>query len=295
LILPDGTWVAVEIELFGDNRALHFEFVGIVQDTNPWQVGGIPLVVDRETEIKGQIVVGMRVKVKCRILPDGRWLAIKIKPAFKAEPGQGCLNVSVPVVGVSPDQVQLRNWPSINLHDNILIDGEIAVGSILLLQICVGDDGTFYVTSIIVILPSPPPPPPMPSLPCGPCRGGATHLTLRYVGSIANAHIQVLQKKKGIVFDGMVQPGGTFAFGGTGKQGKLDKEIVIVVNGQANTNIHTSCSKPIAPGIVIGDFQVVAGYSKEGGPFCPEPIPSASPSKKESKGGSKAGSKGGSK
>jgi hypothetical protein len=176
-----------------------------------------------------------------------------------------------------------------------LVDGEIAVGSILLLQICVGDDGTIDVVRIIVILPPPPPPPPMPPSPCGPCRGGATNLTLRYVGSTANAHIQVLQKKQGIVFDGMVQPGGTLTFGGTGKNGKLDKEIVIVVNGQVNTKIHTSCSKPIAPGIVIGDFQVVAGYSKEGGPFCPEPMPGASPSKDGRKDGSKGGSKGGSK
>jgi hypothetical protein len=107
--------------------------------------------------------------------------------------------------------------------------------------------------------------------PCGGCRGGVTSLTLRYNGSTANAHIQVFQKKDRIVFDGTVQPGETFTFSGTERDGKLGSEITIKVNGQVNTKLHTSCSKPIGPGLVSGDFEVVAGRSKDGGPLCPVP------------------------
>jgi hypothetical protein len=110
---------------------------------------------------------------------------------------------------------------------------------------------------------------PGPDVPCGGCRGGVTSLTLRYNGSTANAHIQVFQKKDRIVFDGTVQPGETFTFSGTEPDGKLGSEITIEVNGQVNTKLHTSCSKPIGPGLVSGDFEVVAGRSKDGGPLCP--------------------------
>jgi len=107
--------------------------------------------------------------------------------------------------------------------------------------------------------------------PCGECRGGVTDLTLRYVGATADAHVQVLQKKDQVVFDGTVRPGETFTFSGTEKDGKLGTEIAIRVDGEDNTTLHTSCSKPIGPGLVSGDFEVVAGRSKDGGPLCPLP------------------------
>jgi len=107
------------------------------------------------------------------------------------------------------------------------------------------------------------------TLPCGKCRGGVTELTLRYNGTTANAHVQVLQKKGDVVFDGVVQPGETFTFSGMDKDGKLGTEITIQINGRVNATLHTSCSKPIGPGLVSGDFEVVAGHSKDGGPLCP--------------------------
>ena len=107
------------------------------------------------------------------------------------------------------------------------------------------------------------------ALPCGECHGGVTELTLRYTGTTADARVQVLQKKGEVVFDGIVQPDETFTFSGTDKDGKLGTEITIQVNGQVNATLHTSCSKPIGPGVVSGDFEVVAGHSKDGGPICP--------------------------
>jgi len=105
--------------------------------------------------------------------------------------------------------------------------------------------------------------------PCGECRGGVTELTLRYNGATADAHVQVLQKKGEVAFDGIVQPGETFTFNGIDKDGKLGTEITITINGQVNTTLHTSCSKPIGPGMTSGDFEIVVGRSKDGGPLCP--------------------------
>lgn len=150
-ILEDGTWVAVEIKRLDDGEALYFEFVGTVDSIDPWVVSGVPLAVDDETEIQGDVVVGDLVKVEGRILADGTWLATEIKPASMAWFGPGCLTISVVVVGVGADQIELLGWPTIELDDSIIVEGEIAVDAIILLIICVDDDGTISIVSIIVI------------------------------------------------------------------------------------------------------------------------------------------------
>jgi len=107
---------------------------------------------------------------------------------------------------------------------------------------------------------------------CGPCKGKVTQLTVQYNGS-ETAYIEVEQKKNGTVFEGLVAPGDTFTFDGKDKHGTLGTEISIYVDGQLNTKIHTSCSRPIGPGLVSGDFEVIEGYSKDGGLLCPIPPP----------------------
>lgn len=102
----------------------------------------------------------------------------------------------------------------------------------------------------------------------GECDGKVTELTLKYIGDIEDAHIVVHAKvkNKGVpVFDGTVQPGGTFTIYGVDKQGTLGPETYYWVNGEYNTNIHTSCSQPIGPGLIKGDFEVIEGYSRNGG------------------------------
>lgn len=42
------------------------------------------------------------------------------------------------------------------------------------------------------------------------------------------------------------------------------------MGGELNAKIHTSGSKPIGPGLVSGDFEVVEGYSRNGGKLCDE-------------------------
>ena len=104
---------------------------------------------------------------------------------------------------------------------------------------------------------------------CGPCKGKITELTLKYTGD-TTAFIEVFQKKDSIlIFNEYVGPGGEFTFYGQDKKGTMGTEIIILVNGEENTKIHTSCSKPIGPGLISGDFVVIEGYSLDGGLLCP--------------------------
>jgi hypothetical protein len=109
-------------------------------------------------------------------------------------------------------------------------------------------------------------------LACGACDGKVTELTLEYQGSLSDALITVTQKKGNqtlTAFEGTVQPGEAFSFVGQDRHGTLGPEIKILVNGELNAEMHTSCSQPIGPGLVSGDFMVVEGASRNGGALCP--------------------------
>ena len=107
---------------------------------------------------------------------------------------------------------------------------------------------------------------------CG-CRGKVTTLTLQYNGT-SEALIKVVQKKPvDTIFSNTVGPGEEFTFVGTDKNGTMGTEIRIFVYGSLNTTIHTSCSQPIGPGLIRGDFEVIEGESREGGSLCPVTSP----------------------
>ena len=162
-ILIDGTWVASEIERFDDDdEALYVAFVGRVTRKDPWVVSGIPLVVDDETVIKGEVNVGDLVKVKAQILPDGTWLARKIK-RIEVESGLGCFSFSAVVVGVEGNQLVLLNGETIYPGDGVIIEGEVAVDSVILVFVCVDADGSITIVSIIVIYHPDEEPPPTPT------------------------------------------------------------------------------------------------------------------------------------
>jgi len=105
---------------------------------------------------------------------------------------------------------------------------------------------------------------------CGECEGGVTALTLRYLGA-GSPNIEVKAGDK-LVFSGQPDANGEFSFVGVGADQKLGKEIKVYVNG-TETKIHTSCSQPIGPGLVVGDFEVVEGTSLKGGKLCPVSAP----------------------
>ncbi|MCP4687719.1 MAG: hypothetical protein GY859_06695, partial [Desulfobacterales bacterium] len=109
---------------------------------------------------------------------------------------------------------------------------------------------------------------------CMECDGKITQLTLRYHG--VNAGRVEVKQKKGhkdhiVIFDEMVDPGAMFTFNGTERDGTMGTEIEISVDGGPPVKLHTSCSRPIGPGLIIGDFEVIEGYSLKGGKLCPLP------------------------
>jgi len=104
---------------------------------------------------------------------------------------------------------------------------------------------------------------------CAPCKGGLTSLTLQYNGAQSAQIVVTAGIENEELFTRFISPGDPFSFIGTGTDRKLDKEINIWVDGDLATTIHTSCSQPIGTGQTFGDFKVVAGVSKDGGPICP--------------------------
>jgi hypothetical protein len=102
------------------------------------------------------------------------------------------------------------------------------------------------------------------------CEGGVTELTLKYTGSLAEANVVVQDKDENILFKGQVKKDGDFIVQGKGNGDKLGTNIYVFVDDIEQTSIHTSCSQPIYPGLVKGDFTVVAGKSLEGGPLSAE-------------------------
>jgi len=149
-ILPDGTWLANEIELLDRETGLSFAFAGTVEGIEPWVVSGISLAVDAETEIVGPIDVGDQVVVKGRILPDGTWLATEIR-LVDPQWGHGCMLVTSLVVGVDGGTVVLQDGTTIALDTGVQIDGRLQVNSVIAVYACVDDRGNVTIVSIIVL------------------------------------------------------------------------------------------------------------------------------------------------
>ena len=101
---------------------------------------------------------------------------------------------------------------------------------------------------------------------CGKCSGGVTKLTLKYTGN--SGYIKVVQKDGQVIFSGYVYNNTTFSFTGKGSGNKMGTEIKIYINNCYYKSIHTSCSQPIGPGLVVGNFTVVSGESYKGGDLC---------------------------
>jgi hypothetical protein len=184
-ILADGTWLASEIALLDDDGdQLSLVFVGVVDSTDPWQVSGLPLAVDDQTVIDADIVVGDLVRVSVSIMPDGTWLATSIERLDVDGDVQGCLTLTAVVLDVGDNWIEVPNWPTIDLN-GVTIVGQLQVGSVVLMQVCVGADGAIDIVTIVVIHqpapvvpPAPQPPPPGPPPPDSPPPHGDERVTI---------------------------------------------------------------------------------------------------------------------
>jgi len=117
------------------------------------------------------------------------------------------------------------------------------------------------------------PPPPA----CG-CKGKVDELTLQYNG-LVSADVSVTDKKGNVIFGPVtVAPGGQFTLIGMDKHGTLGPKIFVAIDGGDVVEIHTSCSEPIGPGLIAGDFEVISGGSRKlTVPLCPIVDPACPP------------------
>ncbi|KQC32059.1 hypothetical protein AAU57_01010 [Nonlabens sp. YIK11] len=106
--------------------------------------------------------------------------------------------------------------------------------------------------------------------PCNTCDGKVTSLSLVYNGS-QTVDVKVEQQRGGEIFNQSVDPGDVIQLIGQDNQQTLSSKVYIMVDGRRVEEIHTSCSQPIGPGAIFGDFEVIAGSSRNGGVLCGMP------------------------
>ena len=111
-ILEDGTWVAYSIEPAEEQTEPVIVLIGVVDSVDPWVVDGIELNVTENTEIQGEIKVGMLVRAEIMLLPDGTWEVIRIAPLGDSTETPGCVTVVATVVSVEGDEILFLGWPT---------------------------------------------------------------------------------------------------------------------------------------------------------------------------------------
>lgn len=124
-------------------------------------------------------------------------------------------------------------------------------------------------------------------LTCG-CKGKVSELTLRYIGTTPTTVSvdRIDPFGTNLLPPTAILPGDVFTvnasdFGPKGFKGTLGIGISITKNGADPVQIHTSCSQPIGPGLIAGDFEVVSGTSKKlSVPLCPI-VPDACPANQQ--------------
>ena len=151
IILPDGTWLAEEIKLLADpfDDETIIRFTGIVESRDPWVVNGITLLATDTSQIAAGLAVGDLVQVAARLMADGTWELLWIRPLLP--PTTGCFTIHTQIIAVSNTQITFANWPNLSLTDDIQVEGTLAPNSIIALNICLTGDDTVTVVNIIVI------------------------------------------------------------------------------------------------------------------------------------------------
>jgi hypothetical protein len=149
-VLEDGTWVAAAIFSAGATpEGVALQFTGTVNNTNPWVIGGIQLVVDGNTQFSGQITTGALVQVRATLQPDGLWHADEI--LLIVNDTASCVTFAAVVTAVDGDQISLSNGMTINLNEVSEVDGTLEVESVILVTRCLAADGTVTLPLIQVL------------------------------------------------------------------------------------------------------------------------------------------------
>ncbi len=152
--LPSDFEGSVEIDL---SRST-VEFDGSVDKIgrDSWTVEGIPVGINSQTEIEGNIIVGDHVKVEARILEDGSLLALEIKPindesedetnddeeAFDDE-----FEFTGPVESMSSD-LWIVDGMTLTITSQTEIEGQIKLGDLVKVEARSGEQGVLIATEI---------------------------------------------------------------------------------------------------------------------------------------------------
>lgn len=150
-IESDGTWIASKIELLTDETSSTMTMIGTVFSVNPWIINGIPVKITDATVISGDIKVGMLVQVEMVLQADGTWLVVKIQPLSTVIWFPGCVDIVATVVGIDGKEIQLADWPLMQVDDSAEVKGTLIPGSVVRIRVCYGTDMTIRITYIIII------------------------------------------------------------------------------------------------------------------------------------------------
>jgi hypothetical protein len=143
VVLSDGTRQASSIAEVDDGIVGEFEFTGIVISAEPWNVSGVPLATDDETEIDEGIRVGNRVRVEGRILADGTYLATEIEQLDNG--ARHAIQFTARVQSIDPWVV---GGVTVTVDSQTKIEGEIALGDLVTVKGNLLPDGTVLAKKI---------------------------------------------------------------------------------------------------------------------------------------------------
>jgi hypothetical protein len=140
-IQEDGTWLASSISRV-EQQAGHFEFSGVLENTNPWQVAGIALETRDWTVIAPDLKLGDLVFVEGEIDASGAWVAEEIV-RLDAETARLVL-IGI-VVSKDPWIVSGVN---LRVTNDTQILSDISIGSLVRVELVLGQDGQWYAERI---------------------------------------------------------------------------------------------------------------------------------------------------
>lgn len=173
-VLDDDTWVAYFIEKVDEQTEPIIILIGVVDSVDPWVVNGITLIVTDETDIQGEIAVGMVVRVEILLLEDGTWEVLSITLLGETTEDSGCVTVIATVVSMSGGELQFLGWPdtvtfmpdqqTANENNQGEDDDEddeddegggvtVSVGQTVTAVVCVSEDGQLIIVQIIILIP----------------------------------------------------------------------------------------------------------------------------------------------
>ena len=132
----NGSWKPVA----GDST---FEWIGHVDSTDPWTVEGRTFATNGSTRVEQGVGTGDLVRVQGAVSEGENWLAYSIEPEQEqTDP------IAILIGRVTSVDPWVVNGITLNRTDETLVEGEVAPGMLVRVEILLLEDGTWEVVSI---------------------------------------------------------------------------------------------------------------------------------------------------